>query len=52
MGILTYSEDPGEMLHSAAFRDDLHSLIRKSSEKEVKYFGKYYLKRVTWLKYY
>ena len=38
--ILVNSEDPNEMLHSAAFHLDLHCLLKqnRSSEKEMQYF--------------
>ena len=40
MGSLAYSEDPDEMLHSAAFHRGLHCLLRqnRSSVKEIQCF--------------
>ena len=42
MYTLANSEDPDEMLHSAAFHQGLHCLLRQdwSSEKEIQYFLK------------
>ena len=39
MSFLTKSEDPDEMLHNAAFHQDLHCWLeqKNSSEKEIQF---------------
>ena len=39
MGTLANSEDPDEMPLNVAFHQSLHCLLKRSSEKEIKFLG-------------